>query len=98
VNMERSLSEDQTPLVPIGRPNYDRELDAPRLQETGGHGITIHGRNEAGDYLIQVFGINGCFIRRQTAKTPDDLLTYYHLLVRADVHNIAWIEIGDEPF
>ena len=89
----------KSPLMIMGRPNYDKELDAPRLQETPGNGITIHGRNPAGDYLMQhVFAMNSCFDRRQTAKTPDEFLTYYHLIGGAnDIKDIAWIEIGHSP-
>jgi hypothetical protein len=100
-NSARARLQGNSPLIIMGRPNYDKELDAPRLQETQGHGITIHGRNPAGDYLIKdVFGsaTNNCFIRRQTAKTPDEFLTYYHLIGGAsDIKDVAWIEIGDSP-
>jgi hypothetical protein len=72
-NAARARLGGNSPLIIMGRPNYDKELDAPRLQETQGHGITIHGRNPTGDFLMQrVFGGN-CLIRRQTAKTPDEL-------------------------
>jgi hypothetical protein len=96
-NTARAHLGDNIPWIIMGRPNYDKQLDAPPLQETPGNGITIHGRNPAGDYLMQrVFAMNNCLSRRQTAKTPDEFLTYYHLLGGAnDVKDTAWIERGN---
>jgi hypothetical protein len=97
-NAARARSGDTTPLILMGRPNYKKDLDAPPLPETQHQGITIHGRNPAGDFLMQrVFGSN-CFNKLQTAKTPDEFLTYYYLIGGAnDIKDVAWIEIGDNP-
>jgi hypothetical protein len=94
LNEARGISGGKSPLLPIGLPDYDKDLDAPRLKGSSKNGITIHGRNQAGDFLMQALGNGSCFILHQTGQTPDELLPYYNRIYPSDVHNIVWIEIG----
>jgi hypothetical protein len=95
LNQARGISGGKSPLLPMPLPDYNKNLDAPRLIGNGKSGITIHGRNQAGDFLMEVLAGNNCLILHQTGQTPDELLSYYNrIYTSSDVHNIAWIEIG----
>lgn len=91
----RGISGGKSPLLPMPLPDYNKNLDAPRLTGSRKNGITIHGRNQAGNFLMEVLAGNNCLILHQTGQTPDELLSYYNrIYTSSDVHNIAWIEIG----
>jgi hypothetical protein len=98
-NQARGISGAKNRLLPTGLPNYEKDLDAPRLEGSGERGITIHGRNQAGDFLMQVFSNNGCFITHQTGDTPEVILEYIHRIYHhvAYITNITWVEIGNGP-
>ena len=56
-------------LWPLNEPNYDHDLDAPKLRAGGGPaGITIHGRNPAADFLERA--LEHCYIIRRTSEMP----------------------------
>jgi hypothetical protein len=84
-------------LIPITPPDYSRDLDAPRLQGAADPGITIHGRNAAGDFLAAA--LRNCFVIHQTAGMPDGLLPYYYRiwphLSKEGFDKIVWLEIGN---
>jgi hypothetical protein len=84
------------PLYRAPSPDYVKDLDAPKLIGHGDTGITIHGRNAAGDFLTEVF--SSVFITHQTAELPaDPLLAYYHRKYSnfGSYDAIVWIEVGD---
>jgi hypothetical protein len=96
LNQARGMSAAKSNLLPIGLPNYQKGIDAPRLEGRGIAGITIHGRNDAGNFLMQVF--SNCFLTHQSSDTPETLLEYYHRSIqRAAIRDIVWIEIGKGP-
>ena len=68
-----------------GGPNYEVELDAPRITKSDQRGITIHG-DDPGDTLRISYGNN--FVVRHTSKVPDGLAEYYK------VPSVVWIDIG----
>ena len=91
-----AISSRDSPLLEMGPPNYERDLDAPRLIARGERGITVHGRNQAADFLIHVLS-GACFVIHQTAEMPDGLLAYYRRLyptLMANYQYITWVEIG----
>ena len=95
LNGARGVSSAKSALLPTGLPHYERDLDAPRLKSVGTSGITIHGRNDAGNILFQVF--SNCFITHQTRDTPTDVLDYWKRIypkTTEDINNITWIDIG----
>lgn len=99
LNWAFALSSAKGNLLPMGLPNYQKDLDVPRLEERGEPGITIHGRNQAGDFLMRTLSNGNCFNTHQTGDTPNELLPYYHNIWpgSTDVTAIVWIEIGPGP-
>ena len=96
LNEARGMSGAKSNLLPMGLPDYQRDLDAPRLEERGVRGITIHGRNEAGNFLMQVF--SNCFATHQTGDAPEALLEYQYRkypTTAVDTKKIVWIEVGE---
>jgi hypothetical protein len=67
-------------------PNYDVDIDAPRLIDSGYSGIVIHGHNDAHDLIDNL--LRDCFSMHKTTKTIDGLAQYYK------VNNVVWMEIG----
>jgi hypothetical protein len=91
-----SLSDNRSPLFEVDPPRDERDLDAPQLKSRAERGLTIHGRNQAADFLTHVL-TGGCFIIHQTGEIPSGLLTYYHRLWPELVdshHDVTWLEIG----
>jgi hypothetical protein len=95
VNLESIFGvglQDIREQLPHGRgllvqpPNYEVDIDAPRLKDSGYSGIIIHGHSSALE-LIDNF-LRDCFVTRQTPKIVDGLPEYYK------AHNVMWIEIG----
>jgi len=100
INNARAQLGGKTWLLLSGLPDYKRNLDAPLLKESGENGITIHGRNQASDYLMQVLGNGQCVIMHQTDQPSDQILTFYRKLdptIWSDVHDTTWIDIGNDP-
>jgi hypothetical protein len=48
-------------------PNYDVNIDAPRLTESGYSGIIVHGHNDAQELMDNFLGT--CFITRHSTKS-----------------------------
>jgi hypothetical protein len=84
----REVSNQLTPgkALLVRPPNYEIDIDAPRLIDSGNTGIVIHG-DGIGQSELKAF-FERCFITRQTPKTPQKLAEYYK------VGNVFWIEIG----
>jgi hypothetical protein len=75
--------------------NYDKDLDAPRLDGRGAAGITIHGRSPMADFLSEA--LSSALIVHQTQDIPaEQLLAYYHRVASnyALYDNVVWLEIG----
>jgi hypothetical protein len=95
VNLDSILGVGQREVrenLPSGRallvqePNYETDIDAPRLIESGYSGIIIHGNSVALEEIDNL--LRDCFITRQTKKTVEGLAEYYK------AKNLIWIEIG----
>jgi hypothetical protein len=84
-------------LWPLNEPNYDHDLDAPRLRAGGGPaGITIHGRNLAADFLERA--LEHCYIIRRTSEMPAGIPEFYHRMYPTTVSEsdtFVWLELGD---
>jgi hypothetical protein len=79
-----------------GLPDYSRDLDAPKLEGKALRGITVHGRNDAADFVAAT--LSNCFIVLRTAETPVGLFDYYHRQSSTTFPNdkFVWLEIGNE--
>ena len=80
--VDKQLTPGKSPL--LSRPNYQRDIDAPRLVDTELSGIVIHG--EGSEQLRNFF--ERCFVTRYSSKIPDGLADFYKF------HRVIWIEIG----
>jgi hypothetical protein len=67
-------------------PNYQRDIDAPRLVATDLSGIVLHG-DAAGLAIVRLF-FERCFFTRLTSKVPEGLADFYK------VRSVVWVEIG----
>jgi hypothetical protein len=99
-NQARGISAGKSMLMPMPLPNYEIDLDAPKLEGLGARGVTIHGRNQAGNLIFLVLSNDGCLITHQTGDTPTALLDYTRQRSPSThVANITWVEIGKgSPF
>lgn len=82
-------------LRPTGPPDHSKDLDAPRLEGKALRGITIHGRNQAADFIAAA--LQNCFVVLRTAEIPAGLFDYYHRqspTVFAE-DKFVWLEIGN---
>jgi hypothetical protein len=104
VPLEKFSVEAQASQAPVAYPfwvgpqiNYQRDLDAPKLNGRGDAGITIHGKNPMGDFLRDVF--SEVFVTHETGDLPAaQLLTYYHQFSNLEPYNnVVWIEVGNGP-
>ncbi len=75
--------------------DYTRNLDAPRLPNSGTTGITVHGRSGAADFLVAT--LSTVFLTHQTAELPSDaLLGYYRRIFGSNrFDTVVWLEIGE---
>jgi hypothetical protein len=73
---------------PLGKmlrpPNYDVDIDAPRLPESEYSGIIVHSPTE----YQAIQNVFSCFIIRKASKNVEGLTNFYK------VPSILWIEIG----
>jgi hypothetical protein len=78
-----------------GLPDYSRDLDAPKLEGKGLRGITVHGRNDAADFIAAA--LSNCFVVLRTADTPAGLFDYYHRqsTTAFSEDKFVWLEIGN---
>jgi hypothetical protein len=78
-----------------GLPDYSMDLDAPKLEGKALRGITVHGRNEAADFIAAT--LSNCFIILRTAEIPAGLFDYYRrqssTIFAED--KFVWLEIGN---
>jgi hypothetical protein len=77
----------------LSPPDYQHDIDAPKLPESDMNGIIIHGVEQVSDgtdkYMNDRFeNIFSCFFVRFTRTTVEGLSTFYK------VPKILWIEIG----
>jgi hypothetical protein len=82
-------------LRPAGLPDYARDLDAPKLEGKALRGITIHGRNDAADFIAVT--LSNCFNVLRTAEMPANLFDYYHRQSSTifPEDKFVWLEIGN---
>jgi hypothetical protein len=83
-------------LSAVNLPNYDRDLDAPKLEGKGLSGITIHGRTAAADFIANSLG--NCYQIHRTSEMPQGLADYYlrtnpTWMTSDDV--FTWLEVGN---
>jgi hypothetical protein len=78
-----------------GLPDYSRDLDAPKLEGKALRGITVHGRNDAADFIAATLSL--CFIVLRTAEIPAGLFDYYHHQSSTTFpeNKFVWLEIGN---
>lgn len=70
----------------IRLPNYETDLDAPKLTFSDQSGIILHGEDAPPNHFLHGFGHP--FIFRRTAQIPAGLPEYYGL------KKLIWLEIG----
>jgi hypothetical protein len=99
LNWAFALSSAKGKSLADGVTELSKDLDAPPLEERGEPVITIHGRNQAGNFLMRTLSNGNCFNTHQTGDTPNELLPYYHRIWpnSTNVNEIVWIEIGPGP-
>lgn len=71
----------------ISPPNYEVELDAPKLIGTSQRGITFHGEDAPPGHFMIGFG-QQTFVVRKTSQIPEGLAQFYK------APNVIWIDIG----
>jgi hypothetical protein len=78
-----------------GLPDYSQDLDAPRLEGKALRGITVHGRNDAADFIAAI--LSSCFLVLRTAEIPSGLFDYYHRQSSTvfPEDKFVWLEIGN---
>jgi len=72
----------------IEPPNYDINVDAPKLPPADHSGIVVHGEGDLPDKIRTFLG--HCFVVRKAQRNPEELSVFYK-------RNLIWIEIGHDP-
>jgi hypothetical protein len=80
--------------VPVPPPNYDKDLDAPKITGQDIPGITIHGRGDAANLLNRI--LSQYFKVHKTEELPEGgIRNYYNNLYRNVAgDSIVWLQFG----
>jgi hypothetical protein len=89
-------THQQSNLVPLGLPDYERNADAPRFEAGNSAHIDIHGEGAAAEFLDTV--LNHCYFARRKKAMPEGVAEYFHGRYPTTISlddKFLWLEIGD---